>query len=572
MSSGNPEDLLRSALEKIVFFECRVSQLEGELAAARALASREKESSAAARTREVELESNLSRERSEVTALRSHASELAERVRLLESERGTLLAGMVEQARLSSTAEGAAEVDGPDLAGFIAELRAEIERLQRWKAAAEKAGVAPSEDGDGGRSVDRLRGSGSPSVPAVAARLEKEGRLGIELADAARLQGALGTRAERALYASSVDDLASTDADRRRRAVECLGALRSKAAAPLLAAAVGRERQPEVKVALLSALAALREPAAAEIALRECRDPSPAVRAAALEAASALRPDRAGPVLTAALADQSALVRRRAVLLLGFAPGREVEEALAGALADRDAGVARAAALALSGRTTSHAQAALARALDHREPTVRCTVAQAVSRWAGEPIDAGAPAGERRRAARRIAEKLATVDADTLRQAVVAAAVAPTVASAAGAGAHLSARAAGRQAAGGRLAMGAQSEAVVPANIGASEPGEIRDETSVSVTVPVTEASRVTSQAAAALAQVRTAVAVVDPLAGSGPLEESILAEVRAALRGRSAEDLYRLIPAERAAVEAALATLVARGALTRRGARFFVG
>ena len=36
----DPEGLLRSALEKIVFFECRVSQLESELAAARTTAER----------------------------------------------------------------------------------------------------------------------------------------------------------------------------------------------------------------------------------------------------------------------------------------------------------------------------------------------------------------------------------------------------------------------------------------------------------------------------------------------------------------------------------------------------
>ena len=35
-----PEEFLRSALEKIVFFECRVAQLEAELGAARTTAER----------------------------------------------------------------------------------------------------------------------------------------------------------------------------------------------------------------------------------------------------------------------------------------------------------------------------------------------------------------------------------------------------------------------------------------------------------------------------------------------------------------------------------------------------
>jgi hypothetical protein len=238
------------------------------------------------------------------------------------------------------------------------------------------------------------------------------------------------------------------------------------------------------------------------------------VRSAALEAVAALRPDRAGAVLAQALADASALVRRRAVLLLGFVPGREAEEALASALADADAGVARAAALALAGRPSARAQGALAKALDHREPAVRRAAAQAVSRWAGEPLDDAAPAGDRRRAARRIVEKLGALDEGALRSAVVAAA--PRV----------------------RFAA-PQASAATPA--------------------------------ARAVAEARTAVAVVDPPPSQGSLEQSIVSEVRAALRGRSSDELARLVSAEPAAVEAALAALVARGTLARRGARFFM-
>ncbi len=577
VSSGNPEDLLRSALEKIVFFECRVSQLEGELEAARALATREKESSAVARTREVAFESQLSRERSETAELRSRTSELAERVRLLETERGRLLSGMVEQARLSSTPEKASEVDGPDLAGFIAELRAEIERLQRWKAAAEKGGITLDEDGAGAPVAERLRGT-APKVPDMAARFEKEGRLGMQPADAASLQGALSTRAERSLYASSLDDLASPEADRRRRAAECLGALGSKAAAPLVAAAVGRERQPEVKVALLAALAALREPSTTEIALRQCDDQSPAVRAAALETAAALRPDGVTARLAAALADRSALVRRRAVLLLGFARGQEAEDALAGALADENPGVARAAAMALSGRPSSRAQAALTRALDHREPSVRRAAAQTVSRWAGEPLDAAAPPGERRRTARRITEKLATVDAGVLREAVVAAAASSAPSRAmAGAARGVRREPEGPPApAGGPSPVPAENATSTPP--GNPTPAEAPTGTGAVVPAVMTSPSAIAgsvqgptpSAATAALARVRTAVAVVDAAVGTGPVEESIIGEVRAALRGCSAEELFRLVPADPADIEAALNALVARGTLARRGARFF--
>src|SRR6516164_2482146 len=89
----DPEGLLRSALEKIVFFECRVSQLESELAAAKAASDRARGDAAGARRREVELEQAL-----------------------------------------------AAEEGQADLAGFIAELRAEIETLRAFKDSAVAAG------------------------------------------------------------------------------------------------------------------------------------------------------------------------------------------------------------------------------------------------------------------------------------------------------------------------------------------------------------------------------------------------------------------------------------------------
>jgi hypothetical protein len=246
------------------------------------------------------------------------------------------------------------------------------------------------------------------------------------------------------------------------------------------------------------------------------------------------------------------------VLLLGFAPGREAEEALASALADRDPSVARAAALALSGRPSASAQGTLARALDHREPAVRRTAAQAVSRWAGEPLDAAAPSGERRRAARRIAEKLATVDAGALREAVVAAAVLPARAGTQAVGAGPFSPALGRQAPPGRPAI--ETEGAIHEQIAV---------TTAAIPALTSPPTATRTSAAGTLTQARTAVAVADA-AVFGSIEESVVAEVRAALRGRTAEDLVSLIPAEPAAVEAALAALVARGTLARRGTRFF--
>lgn len=534
--SGHPEDLLRGALEKIVYFECRLSQLEAELAAAREAAARGKEAAASARTREADLEAGMAHARAALEAEQARSGELAERVRLLEEERQRFLSGLIDKARIDAAPGPGAEPpdgEGADLAGFIAELRGEVERLRPWKAAAEQAGVRLADD------PPRREPRAAERVPALAARFDSAGRLGLAPNEAKRLQAGLATRAERSLYERSMDDLASDDAGARRRAAECLRALGSPAAAPLLAAAVGREKDAEAKVALLAALAALAEPGAADIARRALDDRRPPVRAAALEALAALAKERAEPDLLRALADPSPTVRRRAVLLAGFLPGASVEDALAGALADQDAGVARAAAVALSGRPTARAQGALVRALDHREPTVRSAAASSVSRWSGQPVDAGAPADERRRAARRIADTLAALNEAALRDAVVAA------------GDPVRTFAPPRPA---PVAAPAAAPVAVPAAAPAS----------------FAAAAAANGPAAAPAPLARVAVAVVDAPGPSSAPEEAVVAEVRAALRGLTLDELAAVVPGGRPAAESALRSLLGRGVLAHRGARFF--
>ncbi|HYQ80300.1 MAG TPA: PBS lyase, partial [Anaeromyxobacteraceae bacterium] len=75
---------------------------------------------------------------------------------------------------------------------------------------------------------------------------------------------------------------------------------------------------------------------------------------------------------------------------------------------------------------------------------------------------------------------------------------------------------------------------------------------------------------AAAPSAARVAVAVLEDPGPSDPLEEAVVAEIRAALRGRTLDDLSAVVPGGRPAAEAALRSLTARGALTQRGARFF--
>jgi hypothetical protein len=166
--SGSPEELLRSALEKIVFFECRVASLEHELEAARGIAARARAEADAARRREGELDAVLAQSRREQAFASANAAELAERVRLLEAERERFLSGMVERARVAGAPaeEGGDAGDESDLAGFIAELRAEIESLRAWKRAAEAGGV---------RVEDPSRTVMPPSVRPERSEAESKG-------------------------------------------------------------------------------------------------------------------------------------------------------------------------------------------------------------------------------------------------------------------------------------------------------------------------------------------------------------------------------------------------------------
>jgi HEAT repeat protein len=557
-----PEGLLRSALEKIVFFECRVSQLESELAAAQAAGDRARADGAQARRREVELEQALAAEKGMRGETDRRAAEAEERVRLLEAERERLLGGLVVRARIAGapgSPDDAGEEGQADLAGFIAELRGEIEALRAFKASALAAGF-----GGDGKPVAPAPGPGrvrdAASLAELGGRFDAAGRVGLSAGEAARMKDLFATRADRALYERSMEDLDGADAGRRLRAVHALEALGSRAAAPLLAAALGRERGAEVKAALLAALARLKEPFALDLAERELSDPRPLVRVAALEALATGSDPRALDRLAGALGDGSAVVRRRAALLLGFATGERAEEALAIALADADRGVARAAAAALSGRPSATAQAALARGLEHGDASVRGAAAAALGRLSGEVVESEGTPSARRASGRRIAEKLSAMGAEELRTAVLRGA-AP-----AGASAERVLAATGRASG---PATATRSAIATPSATRTPTP------TSPATANPTAPA---TATAAAARAA-RTAVAVLDaPLAPPAPavragdhgLEGRILAELRAALRGCNEAQLSSVLATCPAEVEAALAALAARGAAERRGTRWF--
>jgi len=533
-TAADPEGILRSALEKIVFFECRVSQLESELAAARATAERARADAAEARRHEVELAQALSAERGAREDAERGAEDLAERVRLLEGERERLLGGLVERARVGGApgADGSPgpEEGGADLAGFIAELRAEIEALRAFKAAAEAAGIR---DVRGAERPARGERKAEP-MPALAERFVAEGRVGLGGSDAARLKDLLTTRADRVLYERSMDDLGAPDPRVRIRAVRALEALGARTAAPLLAAALGREEDESVKAAVLSALGKFQEPFAADLCARALEDARPAVRVAALEALARVAAADAETHLARALSDRSPLVRRRAALLLGFAAGDRAEAALSVALGDPDRGVARAAAAALSGRPTARAQGALARALEHPHPSVRRAAAASLSRVAGEKVPADGPPPALRAASRRIAARLAAMDGPALRDAVL---------------------------------RGAGDMAPAPAHPPMAAPRPVAPDKGPAA-APAAWARPTVAARTATAVMVREAE---PPSAEARGLETAILVELRAALRGSASEDLAAALGAPAAAVSATLALLSDRGAVVQRGMRWFM-
>jgi hypothetical protein len=535
VSNSGPEEVLRRALEKIVFFECRLSQLNAELMAERNAVLREKESSAKVRAKEVELEMLLAQARSSEKTMKTRIDELEGRVRLLEAEREQFLAGFVERTQISS-APGVVESENPGdqtdlaaLAGFIAEMREKIEQLKLWKYAAQKAGISLDE-----KMVPEPSAI-ITSVSTLAESFEKSGRLNVLDSDKNRTPEKFATRAERSLYESALDDLKSADPDRRKCAADCLRALSHQEASALIVATLGRESDPAVKVALLCALAAVGQPSAVKVVICEIADPRPEVRVAALDAASALAKEHAEPVLVGALSDPNPVVRRRAVLLLSFITSSAATEALISMVSDRDAGVARIAAQVLSGRPDIQSQSALIKSLNHQEATVRRCAADAVMSWSGESVDPNASSVERRRAARRVAEKLTRIDDGALRKAVNQAPVVNVA-----------------KVRVPEVTHEPETQPVVSLNL---KPEIIEKDKSDNVNKP----------------SVQVAQAVIHTEEKSSSLEVSLLEEIRTSLRGRTAEELSQLTGAEPAGVAALLSILVQRGEISQRGPRFFM-
>jgi len=434
LSDERPESLLKSALEKIVYFEARSTQLSNDLDRARADGERMKSELAQAAQREIELRRVIAE--LEVRATRAHAEreEAARLTDALRRERADLIGKMLDASRIhgSDQVQG---LDDFDLAQFIAQLRSEV-LLTRdgpvvaGPSAPVPAPVTPAAVPPDARPADAAAPvADAPEAvqdePALAAvtraanELSAQGRLAVTSKDLEALSGAQAFpgRSEETLFGFSVRELSAPDSAARARAAERLKALAHPAAAPALAAALHAETEAPVQVALLNAFAALAKAEGVAVVQPLLASRAPDVRIAALKALLTLDAGQAGPHLAAAMSDPDRAVRRRASLL---ALGLEGDEALAlgtRAIRDADADVRALAALVLGASQAEAARPLLLDAMRDKDLRVRRSASQALSKLLGRDVTGlvGLDDAQRRREVRRLAHvPAAKVDAKTV--------------------------------------------------------------------------------------------------------------------------------------------------------------
>lgn len=414
LSDGRAEALLRSALEKIVYFEAQSEQLQGDATTLRAEADQLRAELAAASSREVDLRRRVAE--LEVELARAHR-ERGEGARVLEamrSERDGLMGKVLDAARI----QGAAAHGGPDfdLAGFISELRSEALALRggelppaipdsspippAWmlaprnpeprfpatpspevRAAALSAPASavrtPSFASVSPRAPVPVLAT-APAVPAPATReaerLFQQGRLGVP---------SVTRFGEESLFGFSVRELSSPDPSARVRAAERLRMLGERAAAPALAVALHGERDPTVLVALLDAFRPLAGREGTPVVAPLLDSPDSGVRIAALRAITTLDPDSAASYLARAAHDAEPSVRRRAALLAVTLGPERMLDLEREAARDPDPEVRRLVVLAVGAAGGDAAKGRLLASLDDGDLGVRRAAARSLSRLLG---------------------------------------------------------------------------------------------------------------------------------------------------------------------------------------------
>jgi HEAT repeat protein len=381
LSDEKPETLLKSALEKIVYFEARSTQLANDLAQARSEAEHVRAELGQASQREIELRRVIAELEVRTTRAHSERQESGRVADALRRERADLIAKMLDASRIQG---GDSTLDGFDLAQFIAQLRSEVLLTRDGIATATRqlspqnpaAPVAPPEP---------------PSfITNVAVELKSQGRLAVTEEDLQLLAGAktFPGRSEETLFGFSVRELAAPDAAGRIRAAERLKALGHPASAPALATALNAEADESVQIAILGALSLVAKPESLSVVKPLLSAPSADVRIAALKTLLALDSSQAVPYLTAAAKDPDKAVRRRASLLALGLSGAQALELGTESIRDADADVRALAALVLGASQAETARPLLLAAMRDAGARVRRSAGQALSKLLGRDVSA----------------------------------------------------------------------------------------------------------------------------------------------------------------------------------------
>lgn len=539
MSDERPDALLKSALEKIVYFEARAEQLNHELTSTREEMAHLRRELSQSEEREVALRREVAGLEVRLGRVASEREELTRLNQALRTERSQLLGKLLEVSRIR-TADGREREEededglGIDLASFISQLRSEaLGRPAEAAAAPARSASAfpwpaqpeprrPQEVGPvPALAMVAASAAGVSPVMQHAQRLFLEGRLAVSPGQMAELSGG----GDETLFGFSVRELSAPDATSRVRAAERLKALGQPAAAPALATALHAEKDPSVQVALLAAFAEVGKEEGVLVVSPLLASSVPEVRIAALKAMLSLSPQEAAPHLAQAVKDPDRSVRRRASLLALGLEGEGARRLGEEAIHDLDAEVRGLAALALGAGSGENARVLLLEALKDAEVRVRRSAAQSLSRILGHDVSAVVDMDEGRR--RREIRRLAALPVQPVRASLLpkpppraAAPVTPVAVQAP------------------MPAAPAVRPGPAPATVHRAQP-----------------VSRPTA---------RQPVSPVEALCGP------LMSEIRVAIRGRSLGELASGVSAPPEMAEEALTLLVARGAIIRRGHKYF--
>ncbi len=568
MRDEHPDALLKSALEKIVYFEARSQQLYTDLAAAHAKIDRLKGELGTAAQREIDLRGQVAELQVQINRSRSEREELDKLNDALRAERATLLGKLIEAARIHDSDKPSADGESPfDLASFISELRSEALSpkaatpakapapdpqmkygLKELNQRPTSSGSKPTSNASNGLKESNQRltpnTSGSarnaqhdddadpdegenvlsapPASPSAvtlhAERLRSEGRLAISNEQVPEASAPLssGGTTEETLLGFSVRELASPEPAARKRAAERLKALGNPIAGGALASALHAETNAEVLVVFLGAFAALARAEGVPVIAPLLRAEIPEVRIAALKALIALDPAQAGPHVAAAIKDGDRAVRRRASLLALGLSGSAALKLGEQAIIDEEPEVRSLAALVLGASNGERARSLLLEALADHDPKVRDAAAQSLSRILGKDVSSVVELDDRQR--RREVRRLSAL---------------PSV----------------------PLASDGRSKAFVKGYLNfATRPGEPWEAQAVLEAEPREATPRVPT--------------------GPAPTPEllctAIMAEIRGALRGCTLGELASVGKCLPEMAQEACELLVARGQVVRRGLKYF--